>query len=294
MLYAFLCTQLNEEPQDTKPYERRLIHIRLRGNPGISIEWKAKIKRVRPELERQDRRTGLHVIFHHIDLDASGSIDEGELRLAMELYTGSRPKTKTVAKLMNRYDRDGNGTIDFDEFQHVFLKSDEVSSKPTRSPEQDLDESLEFDVLEKAEKESDDYPESTISLLEEERPLAPSWLERDEAWASDEQNNGSAHVQDNGSADEVVFASAALALSDDNDDPPEEQRIVEEQEPGPVDPPLNDDPDTEDSTPDTTTRVDLEQANTESGLHRIQIQRQGKTLYVSLNRVSNLFDIPLI
>jgi len=88
-------------------------------------------------MERQRRKSreleqeifGMHItdvkqlqdIFDNIDEDHSGSIDATELMNAL-MKAGKTPSKEQVKKLLTKYDEDGNGTIEFREYQ-VMIKN---------------------------------------------------------------------------------------------------------------------------------------------------------------------------
>jgi len=63
----------------------------------------------------------LQDIFDNIDEDHSGSIDATELMNAL-MKAGKTPSKEQVKKLLTKYDEDGNGTIEFREYQ-VMIKN---------------------------------------------------------------------------------------------------------------------------------------------------------------------------
>jgi len=83
-------------------------------------------------MERQRRKSreleqeifGMHItdvkqlqeIFDNIDEDHSGSIDATELTNAL-MKAGKTPSREQVKQLVTKYDEDGNGTIEFREYQ---------------------------------------------------------------------------------------------------------------------------------------------------------------------------------
>jgi len=68
----------------------------------------------------------LKAIFQAIDTDGSGSLDEKELRLALE-RAGKKPTFDLVSALMKKYDTDGNGTMEFNEYQGMLKDWDTVT-----------------------------------------------------------------------------------------------------------------------------------------------------------------------
>ncbi|KAJ1483727.1 hypothetical protein T484DRAFT_1895391 [Baffinella frigidus] len=60
--------------------------------------------------------------FDSFDADHSHALDKHELKDALASM-GQRPAPEEVDVLMERFDTDGNGTIDFDEFEHMVRES---------------------------------------------------------------------------------------------------------------------------------------------------------------------------
>lgn len=68
----------------------------------------------------------LRKIFNAIDEDGSGSIDADELRIALH-KAGKFEATKgLVVRIMRKYDLDGNGTLEFNEYQLMIKDWDTV------------------------------------------------------------------------------------------------------------------------------------------------------------------------
>jgi len=65
----------------------------------------------------------LRKIFDEIDEDKSGSIDCKELGQAL-VRTGKAPTREQVKRLLKKYDADGNGTLEFEEYQHMIANWD--------------------------------------------------------------------------------------------------------------------------------------------------------------------------
>jgi len=98
----------------------------------MSKEASEKTEALNKSVTRQRRKSreleqnifGMHLtdisklreIFNQIDIDNSGSIDEKELELA--LHKADKKVTRAQAKrLLKRFDTDGNGTLEFDEYR---------------------------------------------------------------------------------------------------------------------------------------------------------------------------------
>merc|ERR1712087_608570 len=58
--------------------------------------------------------------FDQIDFDGNGFIGVNELRYLLTAM-GERPKDEELDEMLRLFDDDGNGQIDYDEFQALFL-----------------------------------------------------------------------------------------------------------------------------------------------------------------------------
>lgn len=72
-------------------------------------------------------------IFEEFDEDGSGSIDIKELGEAMTKLLGKRPHKKVIESVMQMADSDGNGELDFEEFQ-ALAGSGELQNKLLLNP----------------------------------------------------------------------------------------------------------------------------------------------------------------
>merc|ERR1711966_637336 len=59
---------------------------------------------------------GIKEAFELFDTDGSGSIDANELKTAMRAL-GFAPKKDEITKMLNDLDCDGNGTVEYEEFE---------------------------------------------------------------------------------------------------------------------------------------------------------------------------------
>jgi len=101
---------------------------------NITASNDAKNEAVKKATTRQRRKSrdleqdvfGMHIkdkeklkkIFDEIDTDGSGELDVSELRAALEKCKPGEKITDTqVAKRINKYDADGNGTLSFPEYE---------------------------------------------------------------------------------------------------------------------------------------------------------------------------------
>ena len=67
--------------------------------------------RIPEEIEEQ-----IHNLFSQIDTDNSGDIDKNEFKKALALI-GSNISEGDIGKIFERFDKNGNGTITYDEFR---------------------------------------------------------------------------------------------------------------------------------------------------------------------------------
>ena len=70
--------------------------------------------------------TRLRRIFNKLDEDKSGSIDEKELGIALTRAGREGVSNELLKDLMNKYDLDSNGTLEFNEYQNMISKWDLV------------------------------------------------------------------------------------------------------------------------------------------------------------------------
>jgi len=70
----------------------------------------------------------LRTIFNAIDIDKNGHLDERELGAAL-VKAGKSVSNELVRTLLAKYDADGNGTLEFDEYQAMIKDWDEVTKE---------------------------------------------------------------------------------------------------------------------------------------------------------------------
>mmetsp|Transcript_34225 Transcript_34225/g.78106 ORF Transcript_34225/g.78106 Transcript_34225/m.78106 type:complete len:170 (+) Transcript_34225:70-579(+) len=103
-----------ERLEDSKAMERQ-----RRGS--LSTTWETSSTAIR-EYYRQVDATELskHIKARFVvwDADSSGALDKRELTEAMSAM-GHRPSAEEVDKLFAEFDKDGSGTVECDEFEHM-------------------------------------------------------------------------------------------------------------------------------------------------------------------------------
>lgn len=84
---------------------------------GEKCRWQRKVKRAQtPCGQLQHCRAGIRILFVlSLLLLLVGTIDAKELKVAMRAL-GFEPKKEEIIKMIKDIDRDGSGTIDFQEF----------------------------------------------------------------------------------------------------------------------------------------------------------------------------------
>jgi Ca2+-binding EF-hand superfamily protein len=87
-----------------------------------------------PKIMEQIRKnkTNLRKIFHAFDEDGDGAISAPELRLGMQ-HLGIQLNAKEIAELVKVMDANGDGSIDWNEFQAMFGDSAEAPKGASRS-----------------------------------------------------------------------------------------------------------------------------------------------------------------
>merc|ERR1711959_657944 len=63
----------------------------------------------------EEQRQELREAFDLFDTDGSGAVDAAELHTAMKAL-GFEPKKEEIAKMVREMDKDGDATVDFEEF----------------------------------------------------------------------------------------------------------------------------------------------------------------------------------
>lgn len=72
---------------------------------------------------------GLRNIFERIDLDGNGHLDAFELRTALHKAGKIGVTHEKVGRVLTKYDADGSGTLEFDEFQTMVKDWDSVTEE---------------------------------------------------------------------------------------------------------------------------------------------------------------------
>ncbi|OQR98744.1 hypothetical protein ACHHYP_08158 [Achlya hypogyna] len=80
-------------------YTRLLTKVELKGN-NISDATLHTIRQYTAMLAREDKRLEIKTILGQLDYNASGSLDEAEIRVALKLCGGSEPTKKEVATIV--------------------------------------------------------------------------------------------------------------------------------------------------------------------------------------------------
>jgi Ca2+-binding EF-hand superfamily protein len=84
-------------------------------NLGSGLEGSSSNKNMLQKIEQQ--WGNLRKAFRAIDKDSSGTIDEKELGMLLDRFN---IRDATAKEIMSKYDKDGNGSIDYHEFMDVF------------------------------------------------------------------------------------------------------------------------------------------------------------------------------
>merc|ERR1719265_1519698 len=112
------------------------------GDPAL-LEGKRMSKRESPDAgdEKNLDEDKLKKIFGQFDSDRSGSIDVGELKDAMRML-GVKVSANSAQRILSKIDKDGNGTVEWEEFHEFFSKvrdPEEIKSLLSEANQQYLD-----------------------------------------------------------------------------------------------------------------------------------------------------------
>merc|ERR1712019_139858 len=86
------------------------------GQPASSIQKSKKTEKTVELTEEQ--KTGIREAFDLFDTDGTGRIDVKELKVAMRAL-GFEPKKEDIKKALADLGKDGNSTIDFEDFLKI-------------------------------------------------------------------------------------------------------------------------------------------------------------------------------
>ena len=89
---------------------------RERGDPQLERRRTLQRHHVRLSHEQWLGYSDLKAIFDKFDFNGDGSLDRGELQVALKVAVGVEFQPSGVQALIDDADTDGTGTIDFDEF----------------------------------------------------------------------------------------------------------------------------------------------------------------------------------
>merc|ERR1712100_986277 len=72
----------------------------------------------------EEQKQELREAFDLFDTDGSGAVDASELHTAMKAL-GFEPKKEEIAKMVKEMDKDGDATVDFEEFCKMMAEKNE-------------------------------------------------------------------------------------------------------------------------------------------------------------------------
>merc|ERR1712230_311705 len=84
----------------------------------IMVLQKIDPKAKKPTELTEQQKVEIKEAFELFDTDGSGSIASGELKVAMKAL-GSEPKPGEIEKLIHSVDDDGDGEMDYDDFERM-------------------------------------------------------------------------------------------------------------------------------------------------------------------------------
>mmetsp|Transcript_15565 Transcript_15565/g.25633 ORF Transcript_15565/g.25633 Transcript_15565/m.25633 type:complete len:298 (+) Transcript_15565:1-894(+) len=147
--------------------------IRLAHGPGSAQQW------IDNCYGRMDSNLDfvLKEWFQTVDQDRSGHIDKEELKMALNA-AGETFSASTIRMMVDMFDTDKNGTIDFDEFRHLF-KYIQVLREAFEAQDRDRDSRLNLGEVRQALSQAQyDFkdPKTTVKLLQRFDPKERSAL----------------------------------------------------------------------------------------------------------------------
>lgn len=87
-----------------------------------AVTPKPRVRSKRPKFElTEEQKQEIREAFDLFDTEKSGRIDAHEMKVAMRAL-GFDVKKEQVLKLMEEYDRDGQGSIDFNDFLEIMTE----------------------------------------------------------------------------------------------------------------------------------------------------------------------------
>merc|ERR1739845_211038 len=125
------------------------------GVPMVLVKVDPKAKKTTELTESQ--KTEIKEAFELFDTDGSGSIASGELKVAMKAL-GFEPKPGEIEKLIHSVDDDGDGEMDYDDFERMM--ENKILSKDPK------DDCMKAFRLMNKTKEEDTSEEAQLITLE--------------------------------------------------------------------------------------------------------------------------------
>lgn len=123
--------------------------LRLMGSGKVDFAILLQIAQRFRNLKDGHMTEDLQYIFNMYDLDHSGTISDDELLWLMrDLNLDTWKDSKDVMKLLDTFDLDGNGVIDFEEFKHLFNYVSELQDRAQREDERSCTEALGYSAEE--------------------------------------------------------------------------------------------------------------------------------------------------
>merc|ERR1711898_39348 len=111
----------------------------------------------------EEQKGELREAFDLFDTDGSGAVDASELHTAMKAL-GFEPKKEEIAKMVREMDKDGDATVDFEEF--CIMLAGKISMKNFKRVAKELGENLTDKELEEILGEADTDKDGEINEAE--------------------------------------------------------------------------------------------------------------------------------